>query len=319
MYLKRAVKNRQSLSMPRLLTFVGLCLVAIILTLAAVILIFRGAILNSYVKGKVERAFAKAHPGSVLSLGKLHYAVGDNRLEAQSATLSATNSTLKVNRISLSGVRWVRLLWGKTVLEEVLARASLEATNLDMDFPKSHHGIHCLRLACSVLDSELIAEDLELRSLVPDEELFAADPFRTTRFHVLVPECKVAGLEYGELLQGKSYRARSVHLSQPSFEALVNRDKPVGPLMKSPLMVQEALAAIPRSLQIDSLSITNGHIKYCERVVAGAAPGVLTFTAIYVSAEGIANRKETSTALKLKAQGNLMNAGVLKEIGRAHV
>ena len=145
-----------------------------------------------------------------------------------------------------------------------------------------------------------------------DEAFFAARDFRTTRFQVVVPECSVSGLAYGELLQGKSYRARSVHFSRPSFEALVNRDKPLKPFVKSPLMVHEALAAIRQPLQIGSLSITNGHVSYGERLAAGADPGVLTFGAVNISVEGIANRGDAAADVQTPAQGDLMNAGTMK-------
>ena len=194
----------------------------------------------------------------------------------------------------------------------LLAKASLDATNLDLEFTQARYGIRCARLRASVPDSELIADGTELRTSVPDEEFFAAHPFRTTRFHLVVPECRVLGLACGELLQGKSYRARSVHFSRPSFEALVNRDKPLAPFVKPPLMVHEALAAIRQPVQLDSLSITNGSLRYCERVVAGADPGVLTFAAVNLSAEGIANRGQASAAILLRAQGNFMEAATLK-------
>jgi hypothetical protein len=291
---------------------VGLCLGAVVLAVAVFILMFGGMILNGYGKGKVERAFAKAHPGCALHIGKLDYSVGADLLVAQAVTLSAPNTSLKVGRISLTGVRWTRLLWGTAALADVLAKASLDATNLDVEFPQAHYGIRCARLRASVPGSELIAEGTELRALVGDEAFFAAHDYRTTRFHVVVPECRVLGLAYGELLQGKLYRARSVHFFQPSFDTLVNRDQPVEPFVKSPLMVHEALAAIRQPLQIDSLSITNGHVTYCERVVAGADPGVLTFGAISISVEGIANRAKANAAIQLQAQGDFMNAGVLK-------
>ena len=145
-----------------------------------------------------------------------------------------------------------------------------------------------------------------------DEEFFKAHEFRTTRLHAVAPECRVLGLAYGELLQGKSYRARSVRLSRPSIDALVNRDRATDPFVKSPLMVHEALAAIRQPLQIDNLTIIDGHLVYAERVVAGADPGVLTITAVNVSLEGIANSGETSAAIRLQAQGDLMGAGALK-------
>ena len=291
---------------------VGLCLGAVVLAVGVLILIFGNAILNGYGKRHAERAFAATHPGSVLRLGKLDYSLRANRLVAQSATLTATNSILKAGRLSLTGVRWARLLWGTAPLADVLARASLDATNLDVEFPRAHYGLRCARLRASVPNSELITDETELRTLVGDEEFFAADAFRTTRFHLAMPECSIFGLAYGELLQGKSYRAKSARLSGPSFDALVNRDKPAEPFVNRPLMVHEALAAIGLPLQVDRLTITNGSLRYCERVVAGAEPGVLTFGDVSMAVEGIANRGGAAAALQIRAQGDLMNAGTMR-------
>jgi hypothetical protein len=299
-------------SMRRLSAYVGLCLGAAIISVAVLILMFGRAILNGYGKEKLEQAFAQAHPGCALRIGKLNYAVSTNCLVAESVILSATNLTFKAGRISLTGVPWARLLLRRAALTDTLDKASLEATDLDAAFSQAHYGIRCARLQASVPDSELIAEGTELRPLIGDEELFAAHPFRTTRFQVILPECRVSGLAYGELLQGKSYRAGSVRLSRPSFDAFVNRDKPVHPFVRHPLMVHEALAAIRQPVQVDSLSITNGHLTYRERVVAGADPGVLTFGTVSINVEGIANQGGPPAAVQLQAQGDLMDAGTLK-------
>jgi hypothetical protein len=283
-----------------------------VLAVAVFILMFGGMILNGYGRGKVERAFARAHPGCVLHIGKLDYSAGAGLLVAEAVTLSAPTMTLKVDRISLTGARWARFLMGTTALADVLAKASLEAANLDVEFPQAHYGIRCARVRASVPDSELVAKGTELRPLAGDEAFFEAHDFQTPRFHAVVPECRVLGLAYGELLQGTSYRARSVHFSRPSLDTLINRDKPPKPFVKSPLMVHEALASIRQLLQIDSLSITNGQFRYCERVVAGADPGVLTVAAVNISVEGIANRGEPTAAIQLRGQGNLMDAGTLR-------
>jgi hypothetical protein len=296
----------------RLLAYTGLCGGALILAALLLLLAFRGAILNGYGKQKAEQAFAKAHPGCVLRIGELDYVMRAHCLVAQSVTLSTTNATFNAGRVALTGVRWARLLCGTASLAEVLAQASLDVTNLSAEFPQSHYGLSCARLRGSVAPSELIAEETELKPLIEDEAFFAAHEFRTTRFHVTAPECRVSGLDYGELLQGKSCRVRSVHFARPSFDALVNRDKLVGPFVTSPLMVHEALAALPLPLQVDTLTLTNGHLTYGERIVAGAAPGVLTFGAVSMTVEGIANRGAAPAAIQLRAQGDFMNAGVLK-------
>ncbi len=193
-----------------------------------------------------------------------------------------------------------------------LAKANLEVSDFNIEFPQAHYGIHCASLFAAVPISELNVEGMQLQSSIKDEERFASDAFRTTRFQVTVPKYTIVGLDYDALLQGKSYRARAVHLFRPSFDALVNRDKPMKTSGKRPLMVSAALATIGPPLQIDNLSITDGLIKYAEQVVAGAAPGILTFTAVKVDANGITNRTEGTVAIRLTAQGKLMDAGVLK-------
>jgi hypothetical protein len=308
----RPVRHSPKLSRLKLPASVVRCLAAGALAVIVLILMFSGAILNGYGKGKIERAFAVAHPGCALRIGRLDYSISDDRMVAQSVTLHTTNMILKAGQVALTGVPWARLAWGRSALADVLAKASLDATNLDAEFPQAYYGLHCGRLRASVPGSELLAEGTELRTLVGDEAFFAAHKFRSTRFHFVVPECRASGVAYGELLAGKSYRARSIHVSQPSFDALVNRDKPVDPFVKSPLMVHEALAAIRQPVQIDSLSITNGRLTYRERLAAGTEPGVLTFGAVSLSIEGLANRAKPTPAILLQAQGDLMDAATLK-------
>jgi len=246
-----------------------------------------------------------------LRIGELDYAVSGDRLVAQFVSLEATNATIKIGQFSLAGVPWARLLWGTATPVDVLAKASLDATNLDVEFPLSHYGIRCAQLRASVPRSELLLQGTEFRTLVGDEEFFAAHKFRTTRFHLMVPECSVVGLAYDQLLEGKSYRATSIRLDRPSFDALVNRDKSADPFVKRPLMVHEALAEIRQPLHVDNLSITDGHLVYGERVVAGADPGVLTIAAVNISVKGIVNGGEASAAIRLQAQGDLMDSGAL--------
>ena len=308
----RALNHGRSFSLRRFSAYVGFCAGVVAVAALLVILMFGGSILNGYGKARFERAFADAHPGCTLKIGNVQYALLANRMDAQDVTLSTPNATLRLDRLSLTGVRWTAVGRKTAVLADLLAHASLEATNLVGEFRPSNYGVRCARLRASVANSDLTAEGAELQPLVGDEDLFSAYPFRTTRFRVVVPECRILGLAYGELLQGKSYRATSVRFSEPSFEALVNRDKPVAPFAGSPLMVHEALAAIPKPLQVDNLSIVNGNLRYCERLVAKAEPGVLTFAAVNITAESIANQGQASAAIWLQAQANFMEAGLLR-------
>ena len=309
---KQAVKKNRSLSLRKLSFHIGISLGAIVLAVALLILVFAGPIINHYGKAKAELAFKETYPGYELKIGELDYTIGANRLIAKSVNIDATNFNFKAGQIKLEGVKWLRLLWGKPTLADLLAKADLDAANLDMEFPLAHYGISSTRLRASVPSSELTIEGTELRLLIGDGAYLAEHTFRTTRYHIVIPECKVSGLEYDELFHGKSYQAKSVHFSESILDALVSRDKMPEPDVKSPLMVHEALASIQKPLRIDSLIITNGQVKYSERLTAGSNPGVMTFGAVNMSIEGITNRGETNAAIQLRAQGDIMNAGTLK-------
>jgi hypothetical protein len=198
------------------------------------------------------------------------------------------------------------------VLAEVVGQARLDATNLDVEIPLAQYEIRCSRLQASVPRSTWIAEDIELRPLVEDEVFFAAQAFRMVRFRVFIPECRVLGLAYDEVLRGRSYAAQSVEFLRPSFDALINRDKPPAPFVKSPRMVHEALASIPQPLHVGNLQIRGGQLRYCERLFIGAKPAVLTFGGVSLSAEGIANRGDPTAAIQVQGQGSLMNGGLMK-------
>ena len=305
-------KNGRRSQLWKLASCVGLVAGAIVLAVTILILLGGGAICNSYGKRKVERAFADAYPGYILRIGHLEYSAVADRLVAESVSVNATNVTLKSGRISLAGVQWARLLWGKPALTNVFSRASLEATDLSVDFFQARYGLRCARLRGSVPDSVFSAEGTEFQPLIADKAFFAASEYRTTRYRVAAPEIKVEGLVYGELLQGKAYRARTIRVSRPSFDALVNCDKPAPPFVRSPLMLHEALAAIERPLQVAELTLTNGNLTYRERMTARADPGVLTFGDVSLFVADLANRGGPDAAFRIQAQGALMNDGVLK-------
>ncbi len=289
---------------------VGITLGAAIVVGALGLLVFGNALLNRYGKPRVERAFAQANSGGLLRIGKVHYAIGSNRLDAESATLQFGSLTIEAGRTSLSGVRWLPLAWG-TPMADALDHARLEANDLQLGFLGGPYQFRCARMQASVPDSELIANQSELRPITGDEAFFASRNCRSTRYRVVVPECRVTGLVYRELLQGTSYQARSIELSRPSLDTLVHTDQQPAP-DHHPLMVHEALAAIRSPLQVDHIRVIQGEVFYRERLMPGTEPGVLIFGNLDLSASGISNRGESAAAIALRGQADFMNAGKLR-------
>ncbi|NTV04135.1 DUF748 domain-containing protein [bacterium] len=277
-----------------------------------VVLLFGGAILDGPGKRMLERAYGRAHPGSELRLGGLEYSSDAARLVVTAVSLESPGTKLDIERITLTGVRWARLLRRSLSPEALLAGADLDATRIEVEFRRSRYGIACGRLRASARDSLLLAEGFELRTLAGDEDFFAAREFRQTRYLLAVPEFRVLGLAYDEMLRGQAYRARSARFSRPVFDAYVSRDKPSNPVHSRRLMVHEMLAALTQPLQVDSVAVVDGAVSYRDRVIAGDAPGVLSFGDVGLSVAGLASRTGAGDTIRLRAQGALMGAGVLK-------
>lgn len=173
----------------------------------------------------------------------MSYAVRANRVVAQSIALNAPGVKLETGRVSLTGVRWVRLLRGGSRPRPWSTPVSMRPISIWNSLrPATASVVVGCGRRCR---GPNWSPRTELRTLVSsDEDFFAAQEFRTTRFHLVVPECRVRGIAYADLFEGRSYLGPdSIRVSRPFFDALVNRDKPVRPFVQSPLMVHEALGS----------------------------------------------------------------------------
>ncbi|MGA2506030.1 MAG: hypothetical protein ABSF80_00955 [Chitinispirillaceae bacterium] len=214
-----------------------------------------------------------------------------------------------MGRFSVSGIDWMHLLRGGKFGPEDFANAGLDAHDIELNFPQSHYKLRCKRLRVSVPDSEMAAESLELHPSAGDEEFFRGSKFRKTRLSLVIPRCSVMGLACLELLQGKRYRTRSVQIHDAFLDVLVDKDKPDAIDSSSPLMPNEFLSSIKGTLQVDSLNIMNGRLKYGERFAVDSTPAWVTFDGMRVLAEGIANHGSRGAAIIVHAQGNFLRAG----------
>ena len=307
-----AIGGRRGPPRRRWAVYAAASLAAVALVSTLVVLLFGKSILDGPGKRMLERAYGRAHAGSELRIGGLEYSPDADRLVATSVTLESPDTKLAIERLTLTGVRWETLLrraWSPAAL---LARTDLDATRIDVEFHRSRYGIACERLRTSARDSVLLADEFELRTLAGDEDFFSVRDIRRTRYLLAMPEFRVLGLAYDEMLRGRSNRARSIRFSRPVFDAYVNRDKPSDPGRPPRRMVHEMLAALAQPLHVDSIEVVDGAVNYRDRVIAGDTPGVLSFANVGLSVAGLANRTGDGDTIRLGAQGALMGAGVLK-------
>jgi hypothetical protein len=269
-------------------------------------------LLNRFLRPKVEQAFSAHLPGYSLHLGALRYDFWSNRLRCDSVAMTrADGAPASAGPISATGVHWGRLLVGKPNPAQIFSSAQLEVTDLSAVLPEAEYRVQCGHLRISVPDSVIAAQALTLQLVVSDQTFFASAAFRRVRYRLAVPSCSLRGVGFAELLNGQAYRVQAVELADPVLESLINRDKPRRPLTESPPMPHEVLAAITKPFRIDRLTITDGLIKCAARRFEGAEPGVLTFTAVQISAMEIANVAGGGQAIALVAEGKLMDAGTM--------
>jgi hypothetical protein len=311
---ERPKNIRRELSLSKIMSYTGFAMGAIILVCVLTLLFFPHPFLNNIIKPRITKAIAKAYPQYSLTIGSMNYSVFQNRLEIDSVTLSKSNGTIvsHIGTFSASGIGWMHLIWRGKPAPTDFTSSVLEVKDIALNLSQSHYDLYCDRLHLSVPDSDIIAEIVNLHPSEDDEQYFARSNSRNARFRLNIPLARVIGVAFLELLQGKSYRARSAQINDLFLDILINKDKPFPIDDTNHPMPGKILASIKGNLGIDSLNILNGQLKYGERFDIGAKPALITVDSVKVLAEGIANHGDPGAAVVVHAQGQFIEAGTMK-------
>ena len=306
--------NQGKLSLRKVAAYAGLAVGAIALVCVLVLLCFPDVFLNRFLKDRITRAQAEAYPAFSVHIANLDCNVWENRMTCDSVALTTSDSTLSctVATFSVSGIRWIHLLFGGSLAPNDLSNFVVDAQGILLNAPQSQYELRCGMLRLSVPDSEMAVEALTLHPSGDDEQFFAVSKFRRTRFRLVVPRARLMGLECLALLQGQSYSAHSAQMNDTFIDVLINKDKPSAIDTSRTLMPNEILSSMKGNLQVDSVRIMDGQLKYGERFAVGAKPALITFENMRVLAEGIANHRDRYAASVIHAQGIFMKAGTMR-------
>lgn len=312
--IKNDLLNWRKLAPREIVKYLSFILGSIVLIFLLALIFFPDPFINSLLKDKITKALAKNYPEYSIQFGDLHYSVWNNRLGCDSITVMANDSTFtySTGALSVSGISWIKILWETEFALNDLNSSVIDARQILLSYQKSQAGIRIGLLHISVPDSQLVTDSITYKSLLDDNQFFAKSKFRQTRFQIDIPHLNIMGLDYPGLLEGKIYNARSVIIDNIFADILVNMDKPYEKGSSNPQMPNEALSGIKELVTIDSIKIINGHLKYSERFVIGATPGVVTFKKVNVSAYEITNNKVNPDTAIIIADGIFMNSAVMK-------
>jgi hypothetical protein len=291
-----------------LVTSVG----AIVCAYLLILLLLPQIYTNDFLRDRLTTELKKAYPNSEVRIAGVKFHAFKNQLDAAGVSVKKTDGTFSfsVDSISITGIRWLQIFRKESLSKHMLTKSVIQVRHIAIS--SGSYGYYCKQLDIYVPDSMMTAKSVALLPLKQEERFFASSKFRSARYNLTISHCEFSGVDWPGIFQGKNYHVRSVRADAAVLDILLNRDKPYDYKSPSPLMPAEFLSSIKEPLQIDTISITRGHLKYAERLVVGATPGVLTFNNVHMLMEGIRNDAKNGIPLTIVAQGNFMNSGLMK-------
>ena len=289
----------------------GAVVAAVLAFGVAALVLFIDPIVNSMVKPRLLRAFAEAYPQYELQPGTLTIGIISNRVECDSLVVASrdTSWSARGGPIAVSGMDWWSLIWHRELTSAHLAAVVIEIRQGTLMLPGSDYEVHYDSLRVSVADSTFSISSLSMLPSHEDELFFASSPFRRTRLRMAVPRIEASGVAWLAPLNGGSYGARSIRCQDPTFDILLNKEKPFFKDPVGPMMPSELLSSTGNDVRIDSLVVTNGQLRYGERSGVRQQPGVISLDSVQIGVERVVTTADPADTVFVRASGRFMNAG----------
>jgi len=304
--------GRRKRSPLKIASYAGIVAGSIVLVCTLALLFFADPLVNRFIKPRIIAAVAQAYPADSIRIADMHYNVWKNRLECDSILLKTSTMTCSVASFSVSGIDRMKILMQEDFTPGTFTSLIMDARNIVLRVHQSQDAVRCGTLHVSVPDSEMTADSIKYYPAIDDEQFFAKNRFRQTRYRFDIPQLNIMGLDYAALLHGNAYSARYITLHDLFADILVNMDKPFDKNSPHPQMPNEALASMKEILKVDSVKIMNGTLNYSERYALNATPGAITFEKVNIAVRGIANHSARPETAVVQCMGLLMNSGAIK-------
>ena len=308
----KASVNWRNLSPLEVLKYTGWGFGILLLAAFLMFLLFPDPFINSLLRDRITKAYNASYPANSLQIGKLHYSVWRNKLECDSIILKSSDHSYHAGLTSIRGIRWMKILWNKEITLNDFRSSTINTEDITITFRQTLKELHLGKLRVSVPDSEIAVDSIKYYSLIDDEKFFAKSKYRQTRFRSDISSVIITGLDWIKMFQGNAYAAKCVYIHDIFTDILVNMDKPYETNSPNPQMPNEFISSIKETINIDSLRIFNGRLKYSERYNPASKPGTVTFNDINMFIRRIVNHSVQSDTTKIIADGLFMNSGKMK-------
>jgi hypothetical protein len=292
-----------------------------VISLAVVFIVFLSALLffpklflYRYAQKQIVKAFQEAVPGYSIKLAGTQVNLWKSSIGCDSVTIQSLDSLLilSAKHMSVAGIKWAKLLGNRHSGEKAFTRSVANIESFSMTFRKTAYQLSCDRLHFSVPDSIIAFDSFTFCPVVKDEPFFALSTYRKTRYSIHIPKVRIHWSAQLDQWKKSIYRIHFVQLQQPSFDFLVNRDKPIPPRIKKNLMPNQMLNSIDGKLQIDSLQLEDGKLEYKERFAVKAKPSMISINHIHLEGKQIKNHCLPEDTAYFNAHADFMEGSKMK-------
>ncbi len=292
------------------LLFITGCIIVVSLTL----ILFSDPLTNAVIKPKLVDAFHRAYPNATLRIGTLSYDPLQGMIGLDSTVIAGNDGEFRmtINRCSVSGLKLLLALWNNGVQPEDCGNVRTEFHGIMLRFSRSGYEYRVSQLHMSVPDSMIAGGAADIRPLLEDESFFANSSLRQTRLIFHAGSFFIHGIPLIAAAKNQISAARRIQVDDVFMDVLVNIDKPKKRVTDRPKLPDEILASVGGTLQIDSLTVTNGQVRYGERFAVRSTPAVITLDQLMISGTGITNSGAAGTSVELTVEGKLMDSGKMK-------
>jgi hypothetical protein len=191
---------RKKYPLRKIAVYMGIALGTVIIAGFLVLLFLPDSFSDVFLRDNIVKAFQTAYPAYSLRISKVHYKVLENRIECDSVSLTANDSSFSGNIIalSLSGIGRLSLFRSDRIAADILANSELDIKEIILDVRQSQYEFHCGHVHFSVPDSTMVIDTLEMDPFAEGDRTRA-----DTNFSCSITALSASKVNWVQIIRGK--------------------------------------------------------------------------------------------------------------------
>lgn len=243
------------------------------------------------------------------------------RIRIQGLSVDYNRADLPVNpyiSIKESDITFYEVSIDSSTLKDdrIIPSAKIAATLRDIQYqtPNELYNLTVEKIAFSSSDSSINISTFAFKPKYDKKAFADRHEYEIDRIDLTVDHIQWSELQVQKLNRGQGISADHVAISTP--DADIYRDKrPPFPPNNRPPLPQQMIRNIPFPISIDSITISDGNIRYGQRLPQADEPGWITFDNLSATLNNFSNIKSASTDSNmptLSMQTNIMDQARLQ-------